>query len=320
MFIPSSSQPFSKDSPMTHSPNILLTGATSGIGRDAALYLAGKGLRVVATGRSETRLAALREEAAGLPLDTLCLDVTDPASIDRAARAVDELTDQRGIDVLVNNAGYGEMGPMETISDARLRAQFDTNVFGLMAVTRAFLPAMRARGSGRIINVGSMGGTITMPLYGAYNATKYALESISDALRMELAAFGIYVSLIQPGPINTEFTPRSVATAQAAVHPAYAAAAASAARLEHMAARFGVSPAASTSRAIHRAATSRRPRARYATPRFAAWGVRLGRMLPTVWLDAVMRRSSGLTRKQLLPASSADTASADTADPAPRAS
>src|SRR6185437_3350064 len=130
---------------------VLITGATSGIGRHAALHLAERGHRVIATGRSER---ALVELAASHPaLETLRLDVTDQASIDAAARAVTEMTGGRGLDVLVNNAGYGALGPTESISDADMRAQYDVNVFGLMAVTRAFLPRMRERGEGRIINV-----------------------------------------------------------------------------------------------------------------------------------------------------------------------
>src|SRR6185437_10514274 len=100
--------------------------------------------------------------------------------------------------------------PLEAISDDALRDQFATNVFGLVAVTRAFVPAMRARGEGRVINVGSMGGRVTFPFMGAYNATKYAVESLSDALRMELAPFGVRVALIEPGAIHSEFAERAM--------------------------------------------------------------------------------------------------------------
>src|SRR5688572_7225791 len=179
----------------TARPIVLITGATSGIGRHAALTMARRGMRVFATGRREDRLADLAHEATGMALETIVLDVTSAASIESARAEILARTGGHGVDVLVNNAGYGESGPVVTVSDARLRQQFETNVFGLMAMTRAFLPEMRARHSGRIINVGSLGGTFTLPLFGAYNATKYALESLSDALRMELSPLGIKVSL-----------------------------------------------------------------------------------------------------------------------------
>lgn len=282
---------------------VLVTGATSGIGRHAALYLARRGMHVFATGRRTDKLADLNREAEDLDLDTLVLDVTSRESIAEARDTIAAATNGYGVDVLVNNAGYGEMGPVELVTDERLRAQFDTNVFGLMAVTRAFLPAMRERGHGRIINVGSIGGTITLPLFGAYNATKYALESLTDAMRLELAPFGIKISLIQPGPINTEFTPSAMGTADShgLEGTVYAAAAQSVAKMGEMAEKTGVSPSC-TSRAIYRAATSRWPRARYATPWFAAWGVALARLLPTWMRDAILRRSAGLTRKKLLAA------------------
>jgi NAD(P)-dependent dehydrogenase (short-subunit alcohol dehydrogenase family) len=200
---------------MPHSssnPTILITGATSGIGRHAALDLARRGHRVFAAGRSAEALDALAAE--GLPsLTPLTLDVTSPASIAAAVRLVDQATAGRGVDVLINNAGFGDFAPLELVSDAELRAIYETNVFGLMAVTRAFLPAMRVRGAGRIVNVSSIGGRFTMPLFGAYNSTKYAVEALSDALRMELWPFGIRVSLLEPGAIRTDFTGRALGRA-----------------------------------------------------------------------------------------------------------
>src|SRR5262249_61673087 len=129
--------------------------------------------------------------------------VTDAASIAAAVAEVDRLTDGHGVDVLVNNAGFAAVCPLSEMSDADLRAQFETNVFGLMAVTRAFLPKMRARGSGRIVNVSSSGGRGTFPLMGAYHAPKYAVEALSHALRPELRALGMQGSVIRPGPIRT---------------------------------------------------------------------------------------------------------------------
>src|SRR5262249_47522379 len=162
------------------------------IGRFTALYLAKKGHRVFATGRSQKALDALAGEAPA-NLETLRLDVTDAASIASVRGEIDRRTQGHGLDVLVNNAGYGTAGPTELITEEDLRAQFDVNVFGLMAMTRAFVPQMRARGDGRIVNVSSLGGRLTLPFLGSYNSTKYAVESLSDGLRVELRPFGVKV-------------------------------------------------------------------------------------------------------------------------------
>ncbi|MBA2539935.1 MAG: SDR family NAD(P)-dependent oxidoreductase, partial [Deltaproteobacteria bacterium] len=159
---------------------ILITGATAGIGRITALHLAEQGHHVIATGRKVAELDSLRAQAidkpgsAGGKLDTLQLDVTSAESIATAVRDVATLTSGHGLDVLVNNAGFGVLGPSAEITDSEMRRQYETNVFGLMAVTRAFLPRMLERKSGRIINVSSVGGRITLPYFGVYNSTKYA--------------------------------------------------------------------------------------------------------------------------------------------------
>src|SRR4051812_9899071 len=188
---------------------ILITGATAGIGRDTALHLTRAGHHVIASGRSVDALNELRREAAGIAqggrLDTVRLDVTDAASIAAAVAECDRLTAGHGVDVLVNNAGFGIAVPVAEISDDDLRAQFDTNVFGLVAMVRAFVPQMRARGRGRIVNVSSIGGKITLPFFGGYNSTKHAVESLSDAMRVELKPFGIQVSIVEPGAIRTNF-------------------------------------------------------------------------------------------------------------------
>src|SRR3954469_20093626 len=194
----------------TSSKTVLITGATAGIGRMTALHLAKLGHHVIATGRKVAELAKLKEEAGALRVDTLLLDVTNNDSIAAAVIEVDRLTAGRGLDVLVNNAGFGVLGPTSEIGDAEMRRQYETNVFGLMNVTRAFLPRMRERRAGRIINVSSVGGRITLPFFGVYNSTKYAVESLSDAMRYELRPFGIDVSLIEPGVIRTNFEATAV--------------------------------------------------------------------------------------------------------------
>ncbi len=291
---------------------ILLTGATAGIGRHAALELARQGHHVIATGRREGALATLAKEADGLagPLDVLPMDVTDEASVRRAAERARSLTDGRGIDVLVNNAGYGQMGPLEEVTDAELRKQYDTNVFGLMNVTRAFLPQLRARGEGRIVNVGSIGGRVTFPLMGAYNSTKYAVESLSDALRVELAPFGIRVSLVEPGPIRTEFNDRAMETIDTSKLESspYAPVVAQAERFR---AKFEAQSAGPevTTRAIVHAALARRPRVRYVVPFSASLVLSLLSTLPTRLVDAIFRAVAGLDRKKLAaPRSTAEAA------------
>jgi short-subunit dehydrogenase len=282
---------------------ILVTGATAGIGRHLALHLAEKGHRVIATGRKEAALAELKKDAKGTRLETVVLDVTSADSIAAAKARVDEITGGEGLDALVNNAGYGLVGPLSEISDEDLRAQFDTNVFGLMAVTRAFLPQMRERGAGRIVNVGSMGGRITFPFMGAYHATKYALEAMSDALRNELAPFGISVSLIEPGVIKTEFNNRAMGELSKYDVPGspYAAVFSHADKMRAQFESTGVGPEV-TSEAIEHAIVARRPRPRYVVPFRVNFVLAFFRIFPTRWMDAILRGLSGLTRSRLLTA------------------
>jgi NAD(P)-dependent dehydrogenase (short-subunit alcohol dehydrogenase family) len=271
---------------------VLITGATAGIGKHTALYLHARGHHVIGTGRNEKALDELRSSG----IDALKLDVTSAASIDAAKLEVDRITGGRAIDVLVNNAGYGQVGPIEMLSDADVRAQFDTNVFGLLAVTRAFLPGMRARGFGRVINVSSVGGRMVFPLMGIYHATKYALEAISDAMRLELRQFGIRVSLIEPGYIKTDFTATSIESVQKYVQDdsPYAASVRLAARAGSALEPFAVGPR-SVARAIEHAATSRFPRARYVAPSYNALALVLMSLTPTWLTDRLFRRVARLS-------------------------
>jgi NAD(P)-dependent dehydrogenase (short-subunit alcohol dehydrogenase family) len=178
---------------------VLITGCSTGIGRASALRLARAGWVVYATARRPETLAEL--EQAGC--QTLALDVTDEDSMVAAVQAVEQA--EGAVGVLVNNAGYSQGGAVETVPLESVRRQFETNVFGLVRLTQLVLPKMREQRWGRIVNVGSMGGRLTFPGGGHYHATKHALEALSDALRFELAGFGIGVVLVEPGLITTEF-------------------------------------------------------------------------------------------------------------------
>jgi short-subunit dehydrogenase len=287
---------------------ILITGATAGIGRHAALYLAARGHHVIATGRRQAALDELRREAKGR-LDIVPLDVTDPASIAACVSAVTALLGGARVDVLVNNAGFAIPAPVAETTDADLRAMFETNFFGLLAVTRAFLPGMMERGRGRIVNVSSVGGRVTFPLFGGYNATKYAVESASDALRRELVAFGIEVVLVEPGPIRSSFAEKSVASVNryrrddSPYAAAYARTDAIAASTEAR----SYDPV-HTSRAITQAVESRRPAARYLAPKRMALVIALMRWLPTRLVDRLLARAVGLWPRAIAAATPADAA------------
>ncbi len=285
---------------------ILITGATAGIGRHTALTLARAGHRVFAAGRRQAALESLEKEAAGTGLVGIVLDVTKADSIADAQKLIDEKTEGYGVDAVVNNAGYGMLGPLEVIDDAALRAQFDTNVFGLMAVTRAFVPKMRERGFGRVVNVSSMGGRITFPFMGAYNATKYAVESLSDALRNELHPFGIGVALVEPGYIRTEFADVAMKNIDVPESSPFAPMVAKADEVLGFFDRTGVGPS-HVARAIKKALESRRPSARYVAPwrtYFALWFFMI---TPTAWMDALLRIGMGLTPAKLKALPKADT-------------
>ena len=179
---------------------ILITGASSGIGKETAKLFQSRGWNVIATMRSPERGADLAA------LDNVLvarLDVTDPASITGAVTAGIERFGK--IDALLNNAGYGAYGPLEAFPMERIRAQFDTNVIGLLEVTKAMLPHMRGQGAGTIVNISSIGGQMTFPLGTLYHGTKFAVEGISESMHYELEAAGIRTKIVEPGMINTNF-------------------------------------------------------------------------------------------------------------------
>ena len=285
--------------------SVLITGCSSGIGQAAALALHEAGRTVVATARNPDTLSGL----AGRGLRTLALDVTDEASMQAAVDAAQELAGPVG--VLVNNAGYGLYGTVEQLPMAEIRRQFETNFFGLVRLTQLVLPGMRAAGGGRILNVSSMGGRATLPGGAFYHASKYAVEALSDALRMEVAQFGIDVVLIEPGPVRTPWNDVAAGSVAASAAPGGAASSSAAngngagtdpyagfkdavtaafsTATDGPLARFS-SSADDIAKVITRAVTARRPRTRYLINPVARTTVTLRRWLPDRAYDAVLRR------------------------------
>jgi NAD(P)-dependent dehydrogenase (short-subunit alcohol dehydrogenase family) len=270
---------------------VLITGCSSGIGHTAAEHLAARGWTVYASARRAESISDLA--AAGCR--TVELDVTDEESMKAAVATLEEA--EGAVGVLVNNAGYSQSGAIETVSLDRLRAQFDTNVFGLVRMCQLVLPAMRRQGWGRIVNVSSMGGRLTFPGGGAYHGTKYAVEAISDALRFEVRGFGIEVVLIEPGLIKTRFGETAVSSIDAGAdgdgddpYADFNAAvgAATAGIYEGPLARLGGGPE-TVARAIERAISSRRPKTRYKVTASARLALAQRRLLPDRAWDAVMR-------------------------------
>jgi NAD(P)-dependent dehydrogenase (short-subunit alcohol dehydrogenase family) len=240
---------------------VLITGCSTGIGRATAERLAGEGWNVYATARRPESI----EDLKGSGCKTLPLDVNDDGSM---RSAVQEVETDGPIGALVNNAGYSQSGAIETIPMDSVRKQFETNVFGLMRMCQLVLPGMRKAGSGRIVNLSSMGGKLTFPGGGVYHATKHAVEALSDALRFEVGGFGIDVVIIEPGLIVTEFGQTAAGSVdEVTEHGPYARFNAGVAKLtaeayEGPMAKFGGGPEKVAAK-IEKALSARRPSTRY---------------------------------------------------------
>jgi len=271
---------------------VLITGCSSGIGAATASRLAKAGWPVYATARRPETLAAL--EADGCR--TLALDVVDEASRQAAVDAV--VAAEGAVGVLINNAGYSQSGAVESVPDDRVRDQFETNVFGPLALCRLVLPGMREQGWGKIVQLSSMGGKFTFPGGGLYHATKHAIEAISDALRFEVKSFGVDVIVIEPGLITSGFsdaTVRGLGTASAAQGPyeEFNRAVGDASRDVYekgLLARLGGPPEAVAER-IEDALNAKRPRARYTVTPSARALLTLRAVLPDRGWDAVVGAS-----------------------------
>lgn len=268
---------------------VLITGCSSGIGRATALRLAAAGFPVWATARRRESLAEL--EAKGCR--TLSLDVTDEASMAAAVRAVEAAHGAVGI--LVNNAGYSQSGAVETVPMARVRAQFETNLFGPARLIQLALPAMRARRRGTVVNLSSMGGKLVFPGGGYYHATKYAMEALTDALRFEVRGFGIRVVCIEPGLIRSGFAEAAVGSMDAAAAPGpYSAFESAVAKSTKGAYETGPTAKLAgapedVARVIEKAVTARRARARYTVSPSATLLMAQRRLLGDAGWDAFLR-------------------------------
>lgn len=268
----------------------LVTGASAGIGAAMVRALVDEGCRVVATARRQDRLDVLAAERGRDRVLAVAGDIAsaeDRKAIIRAAEA-----SFGPVDLLVNNAGHGQRGPIELVPEHEARRQFDVNVFALTELTRLVLPAMRRRGEGRILNVSSVVGRVSMPMSGWYAATKHALEALSDAMRLELAPFGIRVVIIEPGPIVTEFDEVATTSLSALEGdvPAYARFIEDlhAARTRAM---IGWMSAEDCARVMVCAAAAECPRARYPITHLAWLMLFLRWGLPTRLFDALLART-----------------------------
>jgi NAD(P)-dependent dehydrogenase (short-subunit alcohol dehydrogenase family) len=268
---------------------VLITGTSSGIGRAAVQRLAArKDLTVYATARRLDAIADLADVGARL----LPLDVTDEESMTAAVKAV--VAEHGHVGALVNNAGYGEYGTVEETDLGAVRREFETNVFGLARMTQLVLPGMRAAGAGRIVNVSSMGGRIVFPVGGYYHASKYAVEALTDALRFEVAPFGIKASLVEPGLIRTRFGATAQATAAATAAPTGPYAKLAAANDKQLQASYEntrlSAPPEAVAKVIEDAIRSRRPKIRYVVTPAAKALVHTRRLLGARAWDMYLRR------------------------------
>ena len=272
---------------------ILVTGCSSGIGRALVSELRKRGFAVVATAR---RPEALADLPAGSDLRILALDVRDAASI---ADAVEACKDLRLVG-LVNNAGYGQIGPLELMREEELRAQFETNVVGLHAMTRAFLPLIRAKaskGEGRIVQVASVLGRVSIPLAGAYNASKHAVVALAESLRLEVGR-DIAVILVEPGAIRTEFRQtlteawgdlpaRAEGTPYARILRAYLE------KKDSLGERWALPPERCAAK-IAAAIAKRRPPRRLVIGADAFWSLKAKALLPAWIWERMLRKAYGL--------------------------
>ncbi|MDQ6649653.1 MAG: SDR family oxidoreductase [Actinomycetota bacterium] len=275
--------------------SVVITGANSGIGLVTALELAGGGYDVIGTARTKEKAAAITAAAGekGLTVRTVLLDVTDAESTEKGFAEIAGMTDG-GPWAVVNNAGFAQMGAVEDVDDDAARYQLEVNLLAPARIARLVLPGMRARGDGRIVNVSSVAGRLSAPLMGWYCASKHAVEALSDALRMEVADFGVKVILIEPGTFGTNIWSGGQDSVPEPSDPAYAAAYKRASAVTGRA--TSMPDPVWVARAIRLALASPVPLARYLVGVDAVGGVVAERLIPTVLTDLVKGVASGLRR------------------------
>jgi NAD(P)-dependent dehydrogenase (short-subunit alcohol dehydrogenase family) len=269
----------------------LVTGASSGIGEATALRLQAAGYLVYGAARRLDRMNSLSDNG----VRVLSMDITDEASMVAGVKQI--LADNNRIDVLVNNAGFGSYGALEDVPMEDARYQFEVNLFGMARLTQLVLPAMREQRSGRIINISSVGGKIYGPMGGWYHATKFAVEGLSDSLRLELAPFGIQVVVVEPGAIRTEWGAIAgdnlLKTSGSGVYAKHAEKVASVLASAEKNPRLG-SPPSVIAEAIIKASNTKRPRIRYAVGGGAKPILFIRRVLPDQAFDRVMKLMFGV--------------------------
>lgn len=278
--------------------SVVITGASTGIGRATALQLDAKGWRVFAGVRKEADADSLRAEGSER-LVPLMLDVTDGAQIAAAAQRVEEQVGKAGLDGLVNNAGIAVPGPLETLPIDDFRRQIEVNLTAHVAVTQAMLPAIR-RARGRIVFITSIGGLVAFPMFGAYHAAKFGLEAVGDVFRQELRPWGIEVSIVEPGSIATPIWERGDEAVAAVASRAgdsheelYGEAIETGREVARKTGARGIAPE-KVAEAIEHALGSRHPRTRYLVGLDAKAQARLKAILPTRLVDRVVARATGL--------------------------
>lgn len=269
---------------------VLITGCSSGIGLCCAEGLQARGYRVFATARKPEDVRTLKEKG----FEVHRLDIADSTSISEAVEAVLDATGGK-LYGLFNNAGFGQPGAVEDLRREVIREQFETNVFGTLELTNRVLPVMRGQGEGRIIINSSILGFAAMPYRGAYNASKYALEGLADTLRLELVGSGVYVSLVEPGPISSRFRDNAYELYKKNIEPEISCHRDKYQDLEARllkqgpAVPFTLGPEAVLKRVIH-ALEAKRPQARYYVTFPTYLFGYLKRVLPTSWMDELLRR------------------------------
>ena len=262
---------------------IFITGTSTGIGRATVRHFSDKGWQVAATMRHPEKETELQNWPG---VKVYALDVTRPATVEQAIQAA--ITDAGSIDVICNNAGYGAIGIFEKATDEQIRKQFDTNVFGCMNVIRAILPHFRSRQKGIIINITSMGGQLTFPIYSLYHSTKFAMEGFSESLAFELRPLGITVKCIEPGAIKTDFYSRSQELFHNDNIPGYENYEQAVYKNTQSAATHASAPEA-VAATIFRAATDGRRKLRYTTDMQGALLLAVKRLLPDAWFCGLVR-------------------------------